>query len=248
MRNKRFCWVCWIAASVAAMMAISGCVTQEPSTKTTVEVNDPKQDTPNLKTKMLPDGPRDATEIPAVENWVTTTEVSPHENLSFCVVDRRPNARVRLTKVPRIGFDGAMLKSEDSRPVAGEVLFLQNPKDANEYGGIWRYRKTPESEWIVFGKCWGLRKVDGKFYVKRGDTRSTNTLQHAVMADGNEWLVSFAGADIIGVELDWRDESKQDRLLGFKYTLVYEKDNEFRGGSGRVSFDNSADRVPILPK
>lgn len=220
MKNKRLCWVCWIvagfAASVAAVMAISGCTVQEePPTEYAVEV-----EAPTLV------GTTTADQVPKVESWNPTTEKNPLRNGRFIIGEKDRKAVV----AERVSFRGvAITDPNDPLPVAAELIFLQNPANPDEYGAIWRYKKNFTSDWTVFIKCWGIRRVDGGFHMARGDSRSSNDLQFAILLEDGRWEVSPPYTDMLVVI--WNS-------WGFNYDFVYADDNEKRESRGsRVLFD-----------
>ncbi|TSC81251.1 MAG: hypothetical protein G01um101419_843 [Parcubacteria group bacterium Gr01-1014_19] len=229
MRNKRFCWVCWIAASVATMLAISGCTTPKVAPKVT--------ENPVAVRKVVI-GTVNAEQVPQVENWKATTEKNPMRNGRFVAKD----ADGKIAIADRVSFRGVMLMNpNDTRPAAAEIIFLQNPDDPDEYGAIWRYRKNFTSDWTVFIKCWGIRRVDGRIdRVAGGDSRSTDKLQFAILLEDGRWEVSPPYYDVLIVQGTWDDDNSKTNLIGFNYVFGFLDENgKANHRSGSVYFDFS---------
>ncbi|MEK7653740.1 MAG: hypothetical protein AAB345_00455 [Patescibacteria group bacterium] len=228
MNSKRFCWVCWITASVAAMLAISGCTT--PKNPATIVENP-------VAVKKVVVGTVNAGQVPKVENWNATTEKNPMRNGRFVA----KGADGKIAIADRVSFRGIMLlHPNDTRPAAAEIIFLQNPDDPDEYGAIWRYRKNFTSDWTVFIKCWGLRRVDDRIdRVARGDTRSCDDQQFAILLEDGRWEVS-PPTDLLVVQGTWEDDNLKDHLIGFNYAFGFLRDDgkaDYRNGN--VYFDFS---------
>lgn len=229
MKNKRFCWICWITASIVTILVISGCTTvQETPTEYAVEVEEP-----------ILAGTTTADQVPQIEGWNPTTEKNPMRNGRFVAT----GADGKVAIADRVSFRGVVLRDpNDPRPAAAEILFLQNPRDPDEYGAIWRYRKNPTGDWIVFIKCWGIRRVDGRIdRVAGGDARSTNDLQFAILLEDGRWEVSPPYYDVLVVQGTWDDDTLKTHLIGFNYAFAFhnaEGKADHRGGNVYFDFNN----------
>lgn len=215
MKAKRFCWVCLVVVGIAAVLSVSGCAVQETPIEYAVEVEEP-----------ILVGTTTADQVPVIESWNPTTEKNPLRNGRFIIGAKDGKAVV----AERVSFRGvAITNPNDPLPVAAEILFLQNPADPDEYGAIWRYRKNFTSDWTVFIKCWGIRRVDGSFQMARGDTRSTNDLQFAILLEDDKWEISPIATDVLVVIMtSW----------GFDYDFIYVSENDKREArGGKVFFD-----------
>lgn len=227
MTTKRFCWVCWIVAGIAAMLFVSGCAVQEIPIEYAVEVEAP-----------ILVGTTTADQVPKIEDWNPTTEKNPLRNGRFVAT----GADGKIAIADRVSFRGVVLRDpNDSRPAAAEIVFLQNPNDPDEYGAIWRYKKNFTSDWTVFIKCWGIRRVDGRIdRVAGDDTRSTNDLQFAILLEDGRWEVSPPYYDVLIVQGTWDDDVLKNHLIGFNYAFGFLNENgkaDYRNGN--VYFDFS---------
>ena len=206
-------------------MAISVCVSYQPTTNITMEAQ---------KANYTEEGIKAADEIPRVEDWKTCQESIPLKNGRFIATGT--DGKVMITD--RVSFLGIALAKSDLRPAAAEIVFRQNPDDPDEYGVLWLYRDSPtDVAWKPFAKCWGLRRVDGRIdRLNRGDTRSADRLQFAILRLDGQWEVSPSGTDLLVVEGAWIDETRKDVLIGFDYAFGFLGKNgrgEFRDGGVR---------------
>lgn len=160
---------------------------------------------------------KEEVKIPDVEKWKISDVEQPKYGFRFV----------------RLSDKGTALKPEDPTVPVLETVLYEDPNHPGEFGGIYRL-KNDKGDWVTFAKCWGLKKVDGK-WVQDVDTGNTGvpdtngSMNYAVLNEDGSWTPGQPGKTIFSWATIWHDKGAKDYPVGFSYCLAYEDDNEPNG-------------------